>query len=195
MKFAIVIGSIRQNRVSDRMARWVQKTAQEAAPEHEWELIDLKEYDLPIFDEPMPPMSGQRPELSDDVKRYLAAMNEADGFIVVTPEYNHSTSSALLNAIDLLDYQLMKKPVMVAGHGVVGGARAIAHIKTIVNSNLGAVPMPTGFPITDKVVDIISEDGDLAGEYERYGAALTKQLETLLWYGEALKTAREKGVK
>lgn len=195
MKIAILIGSIRQNRVSDRMAKWIQKTAQGAAPEHEWELIDLKEYDLPIFDEPMPPMSGQRSELSDDVKRYLAAMNEADGFIVVTPEYNHSTSSALLNAIDLLDYQLMKKPVMVAGHGVVGGARAIAHIKTIVNSNLGAVPMPTGFPITDKVVDIISEDGDLANEYERYNAALTKHLDTLIWYGDALKTAREKGVK
>lgn len=195
MKFAIVVGSIRQNRVSDRMAKWVQKTAQSIAPEHEWALVDLKDYQLPLFDEPMPPMSGQRPKLSDNVKRYLAAMGEVDGFVFVTPEYNHSTSSALLNAIDLLDFQLMKKPVMVAGHGVVGGARAIAHIKTIVNSNLGAVPMPTGFPMTDKVVDIISEDGDLAGEYERYAVALTKQLEMLLWYADALKTAREKGVE
>ena len=192
MKIAIVIGSVRQNRVSDRMAKWIQNVAKNAASEHEWEIVDLKDYDLPMFDEPMPPMAGQRPELTEGTKRYLEAMNQADGFIFVTPEYNHGVSSVLINAIDLLDFQLMKKPAAIAGHGVVGGARAIAHLKTIVNSNLGAVPMPGGLAMTDKVVDIISEDGVLADDYDHNEANLNKLIETLLWYAEALKTAREK---
>lgn len=192
MKIAIVIGSVRQNRVSDRMAKWVQNVAKQEAGEHEWEMIDLKEYDLPMFDEPMPPMANQRPELAESTKRYLDAMNQADGFIFVTPEYNHSTSSALLNAIDLLDYQLTKKPVAMAGHGVVGGARAIAHLKTIVNSNLGAVSTPGGLTVTDKVVDIISEDGLLAEDFDHNEAKLKRLIETIVWFADALKTAREK---
>ncbi|HEY0965090.1 MAG TPA: NAD(P)H-dependent oxidoreductase [Candidatus Saccharimonadales bacterium] len=192
MKIAIVIGSVRQNRVSDRMARWVQNIAKDMAGEHEWEIIDLKDYDLPMFDEPMPPMANQRPELADGTKRYLEVMGQADGFIFVTPEYNHSTSSALLNAIDLLDYQLTKKPVAIAGHGVVGGARAIAHLKTVVNSNLGAVPTPGGLTVTDKVVNIISEDGLLAEDFEHNEAKLKKLIETIVWFADALKTAREK---
>ncbi len=192
MRIAIVIGSVRQNRVSDRMAKWVQNVAKQVASEHEWKMIDLKDYDLPMFDEPMPPMANQRPELAEGTRRYLEAMGEADGFIFVTPEYNHSTSSALLNAIDLLDYQLTKKPVAMAGHGVVGGARAIAHLKTIVNSNLGAIATPGGLTVTDKVVDIISEDGLLAEDYEHNEAKLTRLIETIVWFTDALKAAREK---
>ncbi len=192
MKLAIVIGSVRQNRVSDRMAKWIQNVAKNEAGEHEWEIVDLKEYDLPMFDEPLPPMAGQRPELADGTRRYLEIMGQADGFVLVTPEYNHGPSSALINAIDLLDFQLMQKPVAMAGHGVVGGARAIAHLKTIVNSNLGGVPMPGGLAVTDKVVDIISDDGVLADDYDHNEASLKRLIETVVWYAEALKAAREK---
>ena len=192
MKIAIVVGSTREGRVSDRMARWIQNVAKEKAGAHEWEIIDLKEYDLPMFDEPMPPMSNQRPELAEGTKRYLKEMAEADGFVLVTPEYNHSTSAALKNAIDLIDYQLFKKPVAISGHGVVGGARAIAQLKTIVNSSLGAVPMPGGLTFAGKVADSISEEGVLAEAAMRNEAALEKLIETIVWYTDALKTAREK---
>lgn len=191
MKIAIVVGSTREGRVSDRMAKWVQAAGQAMAGEHEWELVDLRDYDLPMLNEPLPPMAGQRPELAEGTKRYLEAMGAADGFVLVTPEYNHGVSAVLKNAIDLLDFQLMKKPVALAGHGVVGGARAIAQLKTIVNSNLGAVPMPGGLTISDQVAEIISDGGALAEDSEHHGKSLEKLLETLLWYAAALKTARE----
>lgn len=192
MKFVVLIGSTRQGRVSDKMAKWVQTTAQKQAGEHEWTIVDLKDYDLPMFDELLPPMANQRPELGENIQKYLATMNEADGFVIVTPEYNHGMPGVLKNAIDLLDYQLMKKPVAIASHGVVGGARAAAHLKTIINSNLGAVPMPGGLAITDKVAEIIDEKGVLADDFEHNETSLNRLIETVVWYGDALKTAREK---
>lgn len=191
MKIAIVIGSTREGRVSDRMAKWIRGAGEKIDSEHEWKLIDLRDYNLPMFDEPLPPMAGRRPELGEGTKKYLEEMGSADAFIFVTPEYNHGMSAVLKNAIDLLDYQLMKKPVAFAGHGVVGGARAIVQLKTVVNSNLGAVPMPGGVTISDRVAEIISEEGELVEEDGHDDRGLGAMLDTLLWYGSILKTARE----
>lgn len=192
MKLAIVIGSAREGRVSPRFAKWVEKTAKEQSPEHEWELIDLKEFDLPLFAEPLPPMAGQRPELSDGTKRYLERMGNADGFIIVTAEHNHGMPTSLKNAIDLIDYQIMKKPVALVGHGVVGGARAIEQVKLVVNSNLGAVPISNHLTFYGRVDQLISEDGVLSDGQDTNQKTLHGVIEALVWYADALKTAREK---
>lgn len=192
MKFAIVIGSIRENRVSDRLAAWLAAVAQEVAPDHTWEIVDLKALALPMFAEALPPMAGQRGTLPDSVTRYLHAMNEADGFVIVTPEYNHGMSSALKNAIDLLDYQLMKKPVAIASHGVVGGARANEHVRLVINSNLGGLPVPAGLTFYGKVGELISETGELSDKADPANDhAARGMLESLIWHAAALKTARE----
>lgn len=193
MKFAIVVGSVRQNRVTDRQAKWIQKLASTVAGDHSWELADLKGYDLPMFDEPLPPMANQRPELADGTKRYLEAMGAADGFIIVTPEYNHGMPSALKNAIDLLDYQLMKKPVAIASHGVVGGARANEHVRMVINSNLGGLPVPTGLTFYGRVDELISEDGTLSDKADAANEKSARaMIESLVWHAAALKTARER---
>lgn len=193
MKFAIVVGSVRQNRVTDRQAKWIQKLASETAGDHSWELVDLKGYNLPMFDEPLPPMANQRPELADGTKRYLEAMGAADGFIIVTPEYNHGMPSALKNAIDLLDYQLMKKPVAIASHGVVGGARANEHVRMVINSNLGGLPVPTGLTFYGRVDELISEDGTLSDKADAANEKSARvMIESLVWHAAALKTARER---
>ncbi len=193
MKFAIVVGSVRQNRVTDRQAKWIQKLASTVAGDHSWELVDLKGYDLPMFDEPLPPMANQRPELADGTKRYLEAMGAADGFIIVTPEYNHGMPSALKNAIDLLDYQLMKKPVAIASHGVVGGARANEHVRMVINSNLGGLPVPTGLTFYGRVDELISEDGTLSDKADAANEKSARaMIESLVWHAAALKTARER---
>ena len=193
MKLGIIIGSTRQNRSSARLATWIHHVAQEAAADDEWQLIDLKDYDLPQFDEPLPPMAGQRPTLSEGTVRYLEAMTACDGFLIVTPEYNHGMPSALKNAIGLLDYQLMKKPVAIASHGVVGGSRANEQVRLVINSNLGGVPVPTGLTFYGKVNDMISEAGELSTDADPANTASAKKMiESLVWYADALRAAREK---
>lgn len=193
MKFAIVIGSVREQRISDRLAKWIQAVASKNASEHTWELVDLKDFSLPIFAEPKPPMAGDRSALSDGVQKYLQAMDSADGFVIVTPEYNHGMGSAIKNAIDLLDFQLMKKPVAIASHGVVGGARANEQVRLVVNSNIGGLPIPASLAFRGKVGEQIDPDGVLsAGADEANLGAAKAMIESLIWHAQALKTAREK---
>lgn len=191
MKLAIVIGSTREGRVTPRLASWILASVRAHAPDHEWQVIDLNDYDLPMMREPLPPMAGKRPELSDGTQKYLEAMENADGFIIVTPEYNHGIPAALKNAIDLIDYQLMKKPVAIASHGVVGGARANEQLRLVVNSNLGAIPVPDSVTFFGKVDELISEDGTLASRQEANEKALHGLIDALVWYASALKAARK----
>ncbi len=192
MKLAVVVGSTRENRVSLRQAKWTLNEAKKLASEHEWELVDLKDFDLPFMTEPLPPMANHRPELDEGTKRYLEKMNQADGFIIVTPEYNHGMPAPLKNAIDLIDYQLMKKPVAVVSHGVVGGARANEQVRLIVNSNLGGLPVPASHTFFGKVDELISEDGELVEGQEANEKAAHHVIENLVWHADALKIAREK---
>ena len=191
MKFAIVIGSARENRVSDRQAKWLKSVAEDIASDHEWNLVDLKEYDLPLMEEPLPPMAGKRPELTDAQNDYLKVMGEADGFIMVTPEYNHGMPAVLKNAIDTLDYQLMKKPVAIASHGVVGGARANEQVRLVINSNLGGLPIPQSGTFFGTLSDLIDENGVLSSEDRFNHKHAVGMIESLMWYAAALKTARE----
>lgn len=191
MKFAIIVGSNRENRVTNRQALWMQNLAKDVAGEHEWELVDLEEFDLPMMREPLPPMAGKRPELSEGTKRYLDAMGAADGFIIVTPEYNHGMPGVLKNAIDLLDYQLIKKPVAIVSHGVVGGARANEQVRLVINSNLGGIPVPAIHTFFGRVDELISEDGVLADGQEVNENAAHGVVESLVWYAAALTAARD----
>lgn len=192
MKLAIIVGSTRENRVSLRQAKWALGEAKFIAGEHDWELVDLKEFDLPFMTEPFSPMDNKRPELSEGTKAYLEKMASADGFIIVTPEYNHGMPAPLKNAIDLIDYQLVKKPVAVMSHGVVGGARANEQVRLVVNSSLGGLPIPASHTFYGKVGELISEDGIIAEGQEINQKAARRVIESLVWYADALKTAREK---
>lgn len=192
MKLAIVIGSVRENRMALRLARWVANAAAVQAPDQDWEMIDLKEFALPMFDEPFPPMDGKRPELTEGTKRYLEKMTQADGFIFIVSEYNHGMTSALKNAIDLLDFQLQKKPVAIVSHGVVGGARANEQVRLVVNSSLGAVPISNSLTFFGKVKELLSEEGELLGNHEVNERSLRRVIENIIWYADALKVAREK---
>jgi len=192
MKLAIVIGSTRQGRVSERLAKWVAHEAAEQHPEHDWKTVDLKAFDLPLFDEPKSPQGNPHREVNEQVAAYLVAMGEVDGFVIVTPEYNHAMPAALKNALDLLDTQLIKKPVAIISHGVVSGARANEQVRVTVNSSLGAVPIPASLTFFGKVTDLIDAGGNSTGENELNRKKLQGVFEQLLWYADALKVAREK---
>ncbi|WP_018501011.1 NADPH-dependent FMN reductase [Parafrankia discariae] len=128
IKIGIIIGSTRPNRNGEQVAKWVFDVAAKRA-DAEFELVDLLDYPLPHLDEPLPPSLGQYQ--NEHTKRWAAKIASFDGFVMVTPEYNHSTSGVLKNAIDYLFAEWANKAVGFVSYGGAGGARATEHLRLI----------------------------------------------------------------
>ena len=124
----IILGSTRPNRLGEQVARWVLEIATQR-DDAEFELIDLRDYPLPHLDEPMPPSLGQY--ANDHTKEWSKKIASFDGFVIVTPEYNHGTSGVLKNAIDFLYAEWNNKAVGFVSYGAVGGARAGEHLRLV----------------------------------------------------------------
>lgn len=127
-RIGIILGSTRPNRNGEQVARWVLDIAS-ARDDAEYELVDLRDYPLPHLDEPMPPSMGMYQ--NDHTRQWAAKIASFDGFVMVTPEYNHSTSGVLKNAIDYLYAEWNNKAVGFVSYGGVGGARAAEHLRLI----------------------------------------------------------------
>lgn len=129
-KIAIIIGSTRPGRNGEAVARWVFENASKRAGV-EYELVDLKDWDLPHLDEAMPAAMGQY--AGEHTKAWAAKIAEFDGYVFVTPEYNHSTSGALKNAIDYVGAEWYNKAAGFVSYGVFGGARAVEHLRLVLS--------------------------------------------------------------
>ncbi|MDQ1733547.1 MAG: hypothetical protein QOK10_3706 [Pseudonocardiales bacterium] len=127
-KIGIILGSTRPNRNGEQVAKWVLDVAAQR-DDAEFELIDLRDYPLPHLDEPMPPSLGQYQ--GDHTKQWASKIASFDGFVIVTPEYNHGTSGVLKNAIDYLYAEWNNKAVGFVSYGSVGGARAAEHLRLV----------------------------------------------------------------
>jgi len=127
-RIAIIIGSTRPGRKAEAVARYVLDLAQKRG-DAEYELVDIAEYNLPHLDEPMPPSMGQYSK--PHTRAWSAKIDSFDGFVFVTPEYNHSTSGALKNAIDFLFKEWNNKAAGFVSYGSAGGARAVEHLRLV----------------------------------------------------------------
>jgi NAD(P)H-dependent FMN reductase len=127
-KIGIILGSTRPNRNGEQVAKWVLDIAQRR-DDAEFELVDLRDYPLPHLDEPMPPSLGQYQ--GEHTKEWATKIGSFDGFVIVTPEYNHGTSGVLKNAIDYLYAEWNNKAVGFVSYGGVGGARAAEHLRLV----------------------------------------------------------------
>jgi NAD(P)H-dependent FMN reductase len=128
LKIGIILGSTRPGRNGKAVADWVLDKAQ-ARIGADYDLIDLADHPLPHMDEPMSPMLGQY--AGDHTKAWAATIAPYDGYVFVTPEYNHSTSGVLKNAIDYLYAEWTNKAAAFVSYGSVGGARAVEHLRLI----------------------------------------------------------------
>ena len=124
----IILGSTRPGRKGEQVARWVLDIASRRE-DATFELVDLLDYPLPHLDEPMPPSRGQYQ--NQHTRDWAARIASFDGFVIVTPEYNHSTSGVLKNAIDYLFAEWNNKAVGFVSYGAVGGARAAEHLRLV----------------------------------------------------------------
>jgi NAD(P)H-dependent FMN reductase len=127
-RIGIILGSTRPNRNGEQVARWVYDIASRRS-DAEFELVDLRDYPLPHLDEPLPPAMGQYQ--NEHTRQWADKIASFDGFVIVTPEYNHSTSGVLKNAIDYLFAEWNNKAVGFVSYGGVGGARAAEHLRLI----------------------------------------------------------------
>lgn len=127
-RIGIILGSTRPGRNGEAVARWVHEIAAQRT-DAEFELIDLLDYKLPHLDEELPPSMGQYTQ--QHTQEWAAKIGSFDGYVMVTPEYNHSTSGALKNAIDFLYAEWNNKAVGFISYGSVGGARAVEHLRLI----------------------------------------------------------------
>lgn len=127
-KIAIILGSTRPGRNGKAVADWVleQAAARTAA---EYELVDLLDHPLPHLDEAVPPSMGQYE--GEHTKKWAATIAAYDGFVFVSPEYNHSTSGVLKNAIDYVYAEWNNKAAAFVSYGSLGGARAVEHLRAI----------------------------------------------------------------
>jgi NAD(P)H-dependent FMN reductase len=128
-RIGIILGSTRPNRNGEQVAKWVLDVAS-SREDAEFELIDLRDHPLPHLDEPLPPSLGQYQ--NEHTKRWAEKIASFDGFVIVTPEYNHSTSGVLKNAIDYLYAEWNNKAVGFVSYGSAGGARAVEHLRLVV---------------------------------------------------------------
>jgi NAD(P)H-dependent FMN reductase len=193
MKVAVIIGAVREGRKTPQQAKWVMKTLEPMAGV-DAELVDLKDYPMPIFEEPVSPRYNPNRVVDPAAKKWLDKLEEFEAYVFVTPEYNHSIPGVLKNAFDYVDWQLKRKPAAVVSHGSAGGARAEVALKEILSESR-MVPMSTvpGVAMTH-MSEMIDEEGNLSEEQKTspYGpqAALEALLTELKWYSDALATAR-----
>lgn len=130
MKIAIIIGSVREDRKGDDVGRWVKE--QSADRDVTYELVDLKEFDLQVLTSPKVPGAANRRYDDERVTRWGQTIDGYDGFVFVTPEYNHGVPGGFKNAFDCIYPEWSKKAVAFVSYGAASGFRATESWRPIV---------------------------------------------------------------
>ena len=184
IKIAVVTGSTRPGRKSKEVAQWLVEQA-ESPQEVQLDLVDIADFQLPLLDEAMPPMMKSYSQ--EHSKKWSQTISGYDGFIFVTPEYNHSTSAALKNALDYLYYEWNNKAAAFVSYGSMGGLRAVEHLRAIA----GELQMAD---VQNQVSLSIFSDWVNFSEFkpaDSHKVALQKMLSQLIPWAKAMKGLRE----
>ena len=186
---SVIIGSTREGRFSEKPARWILQHLKKRAGV-EARLLDLRDYPMPFFDQPLTPaMPGRAAYQNDVVKKWTAAIAQSDGFIFVTPEYNYGPSAVLKNAIDWVYPEWNRKAIAFVSYGSAMGARSVQQLREIaIEVQLAPIRPSVHIPVATLWAHFQGGDVD-AGLAELEGPAGI-MLDDLLWWTTTLKTAR-----
>lgn len=186
MKIAIITGSTRPGRNGEAVARWVYEKACQRT-DAEFALVDIADFNLPLLDEPMPPIMGQYTK--PHTQAWAKKIASFDGYVFITPEYNHSISGALKNAIDYLYHEWGNKAASLVtyGGGSEGGVRAGEHLRLILGELQIAV-------VREQVLLSLYSDFENYTEFKPMASreeTLQAMLDQLIRWTSAFKTLRE----
>lgn len=185
LKLAIIIGSTRPGRVGEGVARWVHELAKQRR-DAAFELVDIADFNLPLLDEPVPPSQGQYSK--DHTKAWAAKIASFDGYVFVTPEYNHGPSGALKNAIDFLYAEWNNKAAGFVGYGSAGGVRSVEQLRLV----MAEVQVAT---VRNQVALSLFTDFENYSTFKpasHHEKSLGGMLDQLVAWSGALKPLREK---
>lgn len=186
MKLAVITVSTRQGRVGGSVATWFHHFAQEHKGFDDIELIDLKEVNLPMLDEPKHPL--MQDYQFDHTKRWSKLVEPADAFVFVTPEYDYFVPGVLVNAIDFLASEWKYKPAGFVGYGgISGGLRAIQAAKPLLTS-VKVMPIPESVSVHFVQNNI---EGDVFTAERKHEDMASLMLDELVRWSIALKPLRE----
>ncbi|MGI5505866.1 NADPH-dependent FMN reductase [Lentzea sp. CA-135723] len=176
MRIAVILGSTRPGRRSEEVARWVMNVAGTRS-DASFDLIDLAEVNLPLLDEPVPALFGEYAHAH--TREWSAVVASYDGFVFITPEYNHSFSAALKNALDYLYAEWNDKAAGFVGIGGTGGLRAVEQLRLVL-AELKVATVRT---------QVAFGRGDLQREPEHH-ETLHAMLDELVAWASALRSVR-----
>jgi NAD(P)H-dependent FMN reductase len=125
----VILGSTREGRFGEKVAAWIIDRLAKRE-DIEAELVDLRDYPMPFYEQERPPAYGHR-EYPEAVSAWAEKIDAADGYLVITPEYNHGYPAVLKNALDQIFPEFNRKPIAFAGYGNSGGARAIEQLRLV----------------------------------------------------------------
>ena len=184
---AVIYGSARRERQGIKAARFITRKLEDR--DHDVTLVDTNEYELPLLDLMYKEYeAGTAPEAMQAVADILAA---ADGFVILSGEYNHSVPPALKNLLDHYQSEYLYKPSAIVTYsaGPFAGVRGLVNMRGIM-AELGSPAIPSAFPVS-QVWKAFDEDGNaLEDAYDR---RVGKFLDEYEWYARAMKREREGG--
>lgn len=185
----VIIGSTREGRFGDKAANWIA----EEIKKHDGvivEILDLRDYEMPFFNESVSPSYKTEPYKNEAVARFTAKIQEGDAFVVVTPEYNHGTSAVLKNAMDWVYQEWNNKPIAFVSYGSVGGARAIEQLRlNAIESQMATIRESININ-GEQYFPVLFGQGAPAELFVKYNEKAKSMITQLLWWANALKNAR-----
>lgn len=185
LKVGIILGSTRPGRNGEAVAKWVHAVAAKRT-DAEFELVDIRDFNLPLLDEPVPPSRGQYTQ--PHTKVWAAKIDSFDAYVLVTPEYNHGTSGALKNAIDFLFREWHNKAAGFVGYGSLGAARAVEHLRLV----MAEVQVAT---VRNQVALSLATDFENFSTFRpapHHEKSLHAMLDQVISWGGALQPLRQK---
>lgn len=187
IKIAIIIGSTRPGRAGEAVSRWVYQIAQQRN-DAEFELVDILDFNLPLLDEPVPPLMENYSK--PHTKAWAAKIDSCDAYVFVTPEYNHATSGALKNALDFLYREWNDKAAGFVGYGSAGGTRAVENLRLV----MGELQVAD---VRNQVMLSFHTDFEkgVFKPHPRNEKTVNEMLNQVIAWGGVLKTLRDRNTK
>jgi NAD(P)H-dependent FMN reductase len=186
---SVIVGSTRQARFSEKPAHWIFQQLEKRGG-IDARLLDLRDFPMPFFDQPVPPaMPGRPPYENEVVKKWTAEIARSDGFIFVTPEYNYGTAAVLKNAIDWVYPEWNRKAAAFVSYGSAMGARSVQQLReTAIELQLAPVRFSVHIPVA--ILRAHFQGGNVNAGLAELEAPAKAMIDDLLWWTEALKKAR-----
>ncbi len=183
-KIAVIIGSTRPGRVGEAVSKWIYEITKKRSDAY-YELVDIRTFNLPLLDEPIPASMGQYSK--PHTLAWSAKIAQFDAYVFVTPEYNHGTSGALKNAIDFIYKEWNNKVAGFVGYGSLNGVRAVEHLRLVMAElKVATVRAQVGFSLyTD------FESFSVFKPNPRHESSVNTMLNEVLAWGGALKNLRD----